>query len=152
MAADFCEISGSVRVDNIQELKDLTHICTSQDLLNEIRLGVVGQSKDILYITGMIGELTAKLKENMDLQIATSREHMQSIIGNSNDIRDLKYLIPSKDATKETECRLKNLESCEEQKKGSGRWEQRVDKIIDGLVLLVIGAILIYFLKGGVIT
>jgi hypothetical protein len=128
--------STSVTIENIEKLADF-HECKSGQTLMDIKISVVRLEESSINQSACMQELTSRFEEQ-------SRQIQQVLYS--------RHECYSHDEIKRQAIEIDFLKSQYHQGQGKTRIQERIDKAIDGLIVLVIGAVLIFLLKGGSIV
>ena len=126
----------SVIIENIKELANF-HECKAGPTLMDIKISVVRLEESSMNQSACMQELSSRFEEQ-------NRQIQQVLYSRHECYRS--------DDIKRQDIELSFLKDQYNQNKGRTRVQERIDKIVDGLIVLAVGAVLIFLLKGGSIT
>lgn len=131
------ELSKTVFIENLDELQSLTHRCTSQEILTDIRIGQARTEETIINLSASVQELSAQLADQTRrLEQLIERGHVchqtEQIRINSAAIEYLKEEI--------------------HRWQGQSKWEDRVWSILQAVIIAGMVALVLFFMKGGAIS
>lgn len=142
-----------VRIQNLdatlQKISEMSHICSNQELLTEIRISVVEISKDLINLDASIQDFGARLDQHMSHQDKEMKETKQLVTGHSADITMLHHTCVVNDRWERMGVRIETLERESHARSGGTKWEDRLWDIGKTLFIVVATAFILFVLKGG---
>ena len=131
------EDSRSVRIENIKEIAELNHRCTSSDLLTEIRISQARTEESMISLAAAFQELNAKVEEQ-------TRQFNQ-VIQYGHDCR-------SRDEIQRTAAAVEYLKAEIHKQQGRTKYEDRLWNIGQAVFVAALVAVVLFLMKGGAIT
>jgi len=119
------DIPHSIRIENIEELINAKHRCSSISDITDIRIGVAEMGKDMINLSAFFQELSAKIDEN-------AAEQARNWERNWN--------------------RLQDLEKSELIRRGASKWEAWILDAAKSVLVAIVVIIAAYLMSGGHIT
>ena len=140
-----------VRIDNIDELKDMLHYCTAQETLTKIQVDQGKLGEGLVHFGVCFEELTTQLQEQ--------NKNLQAFIEGSNDRMRLVEINMNKQhvCSKETQliaalADITNLKLEFASMRGESKWIDRVVAILQSVLVAVVVLLATWFMRGGAIT
>lgn len=151
MAVDSGEAK-SINVTNIDALAKAlkeSHVCTSQEILTDIRIGVAEMNRDMISMTACFQQLNARFEEHMREQDQILREHMQIIAAHTEEIGDVKHNCRFPDRWDKLDTRITALERSDFSRSGATKWEDRIFGFVNAIIVAIVIFVVLYIMKGG---
>lgn len=127
----------SVEIKNLKDLAEITHKCISVDKLTEIQISLARVEESSISQAAAFQELNARFEEQSRQiqQVLYSRHECYQI----NEIKRLGL-------------EVEFLKEEHHKRVGESKWDDRVWAIVQALFIVIAGAIVLWFLKGGSIA
>ena len=119
--------AASVKIENLSELADVTHKCTSQELLTDIRISQARTEETIINLSNFVQELSGKFESL--IQSGHKCYQDEQVRRNTAAIEYLKGEV--------------------HRWQGQRKWEDRLWNIGQAVLVAVIVALVLWFMKGG---
>lgn len=126
----------SVTIDNISELADITHKCTSTELLTQIQVSIARSEGSMVSMASAVQELSARFEE----QSREFRQYMQT-----------GHICKHTDQINRNTAAIEFLKAEQQKKQGSDYWVEKFVESVKYLLLFVMGLFVAFILKGGTI-
>lgn len=140
----------AVRIENIDEIADLAHRCTAQDVLTKIQVEQARFSENLIHLSVCFEQVAAQLQEqnkNILAFVETSSERiclLETSIGKHDCKKETMLINMAADIT--------NIKMELSAYKGESKWVDRAMNIIQAVLIAVIVLLATFFMKGGAIT
>jgi len=138
-------------IENIDELCDITHKCTAQDTLTKIQVEQGKYGENLTHLAVCFEQVAAQLQEqnkNLMAFIDTSNERMRMLESAIN-----KQHVCSKETQLITlAADVTNIKLALAAMHGESKWVDRAMNIGQAVLVAIIVALAIWFMKGGAIT
>lgn len=123
-----------VRITNIDELTEISHKCTSIDTLINLQISLARMEEAFTNLTCSTQDMKTEFAQAI-------REVKQALMA--------PHLCKYEDLIKKNNALVEKLVSESSENRGKAKWEARIDRIIDGVIIAVVVASLLFFMKGG---
>jgi hypothetical protein len=140
----------SIRVENIDALANMSHVCVSQPTLTEIQIQLAKQSEGMIHMASCFEELGARMEEQ-------NRNLLQYIESSNDRLRLLEISANNHKCAKETQiinlaADITNIKMGFAAMTGESKWIDRGVNIFQSVLIAVIVILATFFMKGGTIT
>jgi hypothetical protein len=141
-----------VRIVNLADLDKVLHKCSSQELLTEIRIGVATTNRDIIAMSASFQELNARFDEHMSQQERDMADFRKIFEKHNEEIVDVTHNCRFPEYWDAIWKRVSELEKDKYERGGSTVWETRLWNIAQAVMIAMVVAVVLYFMKGGAIS
>ncbi|MCK9592333.1 MAG: hypothetical protein M0Q91_10045 [Methanoregula sp.] len=127
----------AVIIENLEDLADVTHKCTSQEILTAIRISQARTEESMINLSSTFQDLTLRLDEQ-------SRQFQEFVRA--------PYVCIYKDQILQHTASIEYLKEESHRREGQSRWEDRVWNVGQAVLVAALVAVVLYLMKGGAIS
>ena len=127
----------TVRIENIDELADITHTCTATDKLTDIQVKLGRLDQSVMSMAASSQELNARFEE----QSREMRQFMQA-----------GHICKHADQIQKNTASIEFLKAEQQKKQGSDYWVEKFVESLKYLILFILGMFITFILTGGHLT